>query len=102
MTPTPMGPVLHGLRETQHVVVGVVERGRGNADHVGFAPVAEYAIGCEVFEQCAATLASTDDPDRQLTAALLRIGRSYDLQRVGEVRLDELFEIARQAQRALA
>src|SRR5688572_26655533 len=97
MTPAPIGPVLHGLRETQHVVVCVVERSGGDPDDVGFAPVAEHAVCCKVFEQRAATLTSTDYADRKLATTALRFGRRDDLQGVGETCVDELFEIAGQA-----
>ena len=97
-----MGPVLHGLREPQHVVVGVVERGRRDADHVGLAPVAEHAVRRKVFEQCAATLTSTGDPYRKLATTLLRVRRRDDLQRAGQACVDQLFQVSREAQRAFA
>ena len=46
-----------------------------------------------MFEQRAAARSSADDAQRQLAAALPGIRGRHDLQRVGQMRVDQLFEM---------
>ena len=87
--------------------MGVVQRRRRNPDHVGLAPVAQHAVAGQVAEQVAAGLAAAqaaaaDHPQRQLAAALGRIGRGHDVEGAGQARADQLFQVAGQAQGFLA
>ena len=73
--------------------MGVVQRHRRDADHVGFAQVAQHPARGKEVEQAASALATADDADRQLATALRGVARGDHLQHVAQVGIDQLFEV---------
>src|SRR5690606_14197830 len=66
--------------EVPNLDVPVVQRNRRDADDVRFAPVANEAASGEGVEDGARLIRRSMEPQRQLTAARLRIGGSDDRQ----------------------